>query len=181
MVRVRIAGPRSLLDRTLTVLQDLGVLHVDRPPVLEGDTRDRAIARPRRHVERSLADVETALTRLQVPDDTHVHGEIPASAPEAACRARRVRRRADALTVRRASFEGERALLLRYREFFQVFEALTGYELTWPDGRAKRCHARRDWLTPWNNEWRPVLSPISPKSDEHYRNASVRSICGSST
>ena len=88
-------------------------------------TRDRAIARPRRHVERSLADVETALTRLQVPDDTHVHGEIPASAPEAACRARRVRRRADALTVRRASFEGERALLLRYREFFQVFEALT--------------------------------------------------------
>src|SRR5574342_377891 len=136
MVRVRIAGPRSLLDRTLTVLQDLGVLHVDRPPVPEGATPDRAIARQRRHVERSIADVETALARLEVPDDSRAQAEIPASAPEAACRARRVRRRADALTVRRASFEEERALLLRYREFFQVFEALAGHELTWPDGQA---------------------------------------------
>ena len=68
MVRVRIAGPRSLLDRTLTVLQDLNVLHVDRPPVPESAMPDRAIARQRRHVERGLADVETALARLQVPD-----------------------------------------------------------------------------------------------------------------
>ena len=137
MVRVRIAGPRSLLDRTLTVLQDLNVLHVDRPPVPESAMPDRAIARQRRHVERGLADVETALARLQVPDDTHAaQAENPASAPEAASRARRVRRRADALATRRASLEEEHALLLRYREFFQVFEALAGNELTWPGGQA---------------------------------------------
>ena len=135
MVRVRIAGPRPLLDRTLTVLQDLGVLHVDRPPVPERATPDRVIARERRHVERSLADVETALNGLQVPVDTHAQGESPPSAPDAVRRARHVRRRADVLTARRASLEEERALLLRYREFFQVFQALVGHELTWPDGQ----------------------------------------------
>ena len=81
MVRVRIAGPRSILDRTLTVLQDLGVLHVDRPPLPERATPDRAIARERRHVERSLVDVETALTRLQLPVDTHPRGEAPCRRP----------------------------------------------------------------------------------------------------
>jgi len=135
MVRVRIAGPRSLLDTTLTVVQDLGVLHIDRPPVPESAMTDHVIARQRRHVERSLADVETALARLEVPGDTQAHGDIPASAPEAVRRARRVRRRADALTVTRASLEEQRSLLLRYGEFFRVFEALAGYELTWPDGQ----------------------------------------------
>jgi vacuolar-type H+-ATPase subunit I/STV1 len=60
MLRVRIAGPRSLLDRTLTVLQDLGVLHVDRPSVQDDRTPDRAVIRERRHIEQCLSDVETA-------------------------------------------------------------------------------------------------------------------------
>ena len=136
MVRVRIAGPRTLLGRTLTVLQDLGVLHVDRPPVPEGAISERAIARERRHVQRSVADVETALSCLDVPPDTEAKAEIPPSAPAAVCRARRVRRRADAVTAKRASLEEERALLLRYREFFKVFEVLAGQEVTWPDGQA---------------------------------------------
>jgi V/A-type H+-transporting ATPase subunit I len=135
MIRVRIAGPRTLLDRTLTVLQDLGVLHVDRPPVDDSRISDRSIARQRRHAERSLVDVETALTRLEVPVAIPAQGEAPLSAPEAVRRARHVRRRADALSVKRTSLEEERALLLRYREFFQVFEALVGHELTWPDGQ----------------------------------------------
>ena len=51
-------------------------------------------------------------------------------------RARRVRRRADALAAAASSLEDERRMLLRYREFFQAFEALAGRELTWPDGQA---------------------------------------------
>lgn len=33
MTRVRIAGPRALLNRTLHLLQDLEVVHVVRPPI----------------------------------------------------------------------------------------------------------------------------------------------------
>jgi V/A-type H+-transporting ATPase subunit I len=136
MMRVRIAGPRTLLDPTLGVLQDLGVLHVDRPRVVEGATPDNGLARERRHVTRCLADVETALDRLRVAADSTTRPDRPVSPAAAARRARRLRRRADALAMAQSRLEGERASLLRYREFFQVFEALAGHELTWPDGQA---------------------------------------------
>jgi V/A-type H+-transporting ATPase subunit I len=136
MMRVRIAGPRPLLDPTLGVLQDLAVLHVDRPRVVESAAPDRAVARERRHVARCLADVETALERLSVAVDSSARPEGPALAAGAVRRARRARRRADRLTQAQSRLEDERALLLRYREFFQVFEALAGHELTWPDGQA---------------------------------------------
>jgi V/A-type H+-transporting ATPase subunit I len=136
MIRVRIAGPRPLLDSTLGVLQDLGVLHVDRPRAVEGAAPDRAVARERRHVTRCLADVETALERLAVAGDSSPRGERPAGAAAAVRRARRARRRADRLALAQSRLEDERASLLRYREFFQVFEALAGHELTWPDGQA---------------------------------------------
>ncbi len=136
MMRVRIAGPRTRLDPTLGVLQDLGALHVDRPRVIEGAAPDRTVARERRHVERCLADVETALERLRVPVDSGALAERPLSSASAARRARRIRRRAEALESAKARLEHERALLLRYREFFQVFESLAGGELTWPDGQA---------------------------------------------
>jgi V/A-type H+-transporting ATPase subunit I len=136
MMRVRIAGPRPLLDSTLGVLQDLGVLHVDRPDVVEGTAPDEALPRERRHVTRCLADVETALERLRVAVDSTARPERPAVPSAAARRARRVRRRAEAVALAQSRLEDERALLLRYREFFQVFETLAGHELTWPDGQA---------------------------------------------
>jgi V/A-type H+-transporting ATPase subunit I len=136
MMRVRIAGPRPLLDATLGVLQDLGVLHVDRPPVVEGAAPDTSLTRDRRHVTRCLADVETALERLGVGVNAKARPERPARPAVAARRARRLRRRADALALAQSRLDGERASLLRYREFFQVFEALAGHELTWPDGQA---------------------------------------------
>ena len=136
MVRVRIAGPRARLDQTLGVLQDLGVLHVDRPSVVAGAAPDRSLARERRHVERCLADVETARERLRVPGHPSAPFEQPQSPAAAARRARRIRRRAEALASALSRLEGERALLLRYREFVHVFEALSGHELTWPDGQA---------------------------------------------
>ena len=136
MVRVRIAGPLPLLEGTLIALQDVGVLHVDRPRVPANATADRAIARQQRHVERTLVDVETALGRLQVPLDIRPRREALSWGAKALRRARYLRRRADNLAVKRSSLEEERALLLRYREFFQAFEALAGQELTWPDGQA---------------------------------------------
>ena len=136
MIRVRIAGPRPLLERTLAVVQDLGVLHVDRPRVPDGRGPDTGVMRERRHVERCLIDVETALDRLHLPVDATASANQPYSAPQAARRARRARRRSDALTLATSSLEDERSLLLRYQEFFQAFEALVGHELTWPDGQA---------------------------------------------
>lgn len=135
MVRVRIAGPRPLLDRTLALLQDLCVLHVDRPHLPHVIGTDTLASRERRHVERCLLDVETALDRLHVPGDSApLLQPIP---PQTAIRrARRVRRRAEALALEAAALEDERILLVRYREFFAVFETLIGHELAWPDEQA---------------------------------------------
>jgi V/A-type H+-transporting ATPase subunit I len=136
MTRVRIAGPRPLLDRTLAVLQDLGVLHVDRPHVCDRGPEDQALRRERRHVVRCLSDVEAALECLHPPVNAKTRAEPPLSAAKIVRRARRVRHQAEALTQSRASLEEERSGLIRYHEFFEVFEVMAGHELTWPDGQA---------------------------------------------
>jgi V/A-type H+-transporting ATPase subunit I len=136
MVRARIAGPRPLLDRTLAVIQDLGILHVDAPHISSAGRLERALRRERRHLERTLVDVETAIERLRLPGGLSGGGSVPLPPAEAVRRARRVRRRADALAAAASTLEGERVQLLRYHEFFQVFEALAGRQLTWPDGQA---------------------------------------------
>ena len=144
MIRVRIAGPRALLDRTLVTLQDLAMVHVDRPPVGDPGVPDETVTREGRHVTRCLADVEAALDRLRVPADAdasaptrRVHEpSAPSMVAAEIRRARNVRRQADALALATSALEDERSLLLRYREFFQAFEALVGHELTWPDGQA---------------------------------------------
>jgi V/A-type H+-transporting ATPase subunit I len=136
MVRVRIAGPRALLDRTLTLLQDIGVLHVVRPRVPDDRSYSRTIVRERRHIERCLHDVESALTRLHLPVDANAPGLPPASSVSAARRARRVRRHADALAVAERELDEERSLLHRYREFFKAFAPLVAQERIWPDGQA---------------------------------------------
>jgi V/A-type H+-transporting ATPase subunit I len=87
-------------------------------------------------VEHCLADVETVLERLRIPPDLDARPEVPPSPARTARRARRIRRRAETLALTRSSLEEERSLLQRYQEFFQVFKALAGHELTWPDGQA---------------------------------------------
>jgi len=136
MIRVQIAGPRPLLDPALATIQDLGVLHMDRPHVPDQRPPDSTVVRERRHVEGCLLDVETALDRLHVPSARSAALASPLSPAITVRRARRVRRRAESLAHTQAALEDERRLLLRYREFFQAFEALVGQELTWPDGQA---------------------------------------------
>ncbi|HET9271159.1 MAG TPA: V-type ATPase 116kDa subunit family protein [Vicinamibacterales bacterium] len=133
MLRVRIAGPRARLGETLAAIQDLGVLHVDRPDVRGDPKPDSRWLRERHHFEHALQDVETVLARLQwsamtTPDVTPVGAT-------AVRRARRVRRRIDALSVSGAALDDERSMLLRYQEFFRAFEPLIGHELAWPDGQ----------------------------------------------
>jgi V/A-type H+-transporting ATPase subunit I len=136
MMRVRIAGPRPLLDATLGLLQDLGVLHVDRPHVVEETAPDPVLARERGHVTRCLADVETALERVRLAVDPSARAERPAAPLAAVRRARRARRLAERLWLAQSRLDDERAVLLRYREFLQVFESLAGHELTWADGQS---------------------------------------------
>ncbi|HUL73337.1 MAG TPA: hypothetical protein VLT86_09570 [Vicinamibacterales bacterium] len=138
MLRVRIAGPRPQLEPTLALLQDLGVLHIDQPHVPGAQAPDRDAWRARRHFEHILLDVEGALERLGAPPAGNQGPAMPppGSLARAAHHARRIRRRAETLAAAQAALDDERSLLLRYREFFQVFEALVGHELTWPDGQA---------------------------------------------
>jgi len=133
MTRVRIAGPRVLLDGTLRVLQDLEVVHVVRPaiPGPHGAPVDRESLRLRR----ILDDDETALRLLQAsPSSGAPPGAV--ALPRAAALARRTRRSAERIARALAALEDERNVLLRYEEFFAAFDSLLGHELAWPDGRA---------------------------------------------
>jgi V/A-type H+-transporting ATPase subunit I len=136
MARLRIAGPRPRLDEVLGAVQDTGLLHLDRPRAPYAAPPDRPLARERRHVERCLVDIETALDRLQVPGPVSPSAVAAPLSRDTLRRARRIRRDADRLVRARTNLEDERVLLLRYREFFQAFESLVGHELTWPDGQA---------------------------------------------
>ncbi|HEU5169457.1 MAG TPA: hypothetical protein VFU46_02905, partial [Gemmatimonadales bacterium] len=128
MVRLRVLGPRARLPEVIRVVQDVGVLHLAPPPErpqLEGFLMSPADARRRRAIARAIDEVEGALAGLGA-------GTARAAAPPAGVAdfarwtrvAHRVRRRVGALAGRAAALEEERALLARYRDFFEAFEAL---------------------------------------------------------
>jgi len=135
MTRIRIAGPRTLLERTLRLLQDLEIVHVTAP--LVGGHPERGapdVESPR--LRRVLEDAEAALRALGVPAGEELPATPPQSLPRAALLARRTRRKAEALARQQSALADERVLLLRYREFFRAFAPLLDRELTWPDGHA---------------------------------------------
>ncbi|MGO8995566.1 MAG: V-type ATP synthase subunit I [Polyangiaceae bacterium] len=133
MTRVRIAGPRALLDRTLHLLQDLEVVHVVRPPIRQLHApRDRET----RRLRRALEDDEAALRCLGVSLSANTPRAASVSLPRGAALARRTRRKAERIARALSALEDERSVLLRYQEFFRAFEPLFGSELAWPDGRA---------------------------------------------
>jgi V/A-type H+-transporting ATPase subunit I len=152
MTRVRLAGPRDRLDRTLRALQDLEIVHVARPSLPRLQVSAPARSREGRHLPRALEDVETALQLLAAPrahagkregdrpsraaSAPHAPAAEPRSLPAAVLFARRTRRRAERLARAITALEDERVLLLRYQAFFRAFEPLLGHELTWPDGHA---------------------------------------------
>ena len=132
MARVRIAGPRALLDATLAVVQDVGALHVARAPRTEPvPASDEA-----EPLARILADVEAALVALRASAAGWAKPAPPESLARARLFARRARRRAARIAASLTALDDERALLLRYQEFFAAFEPLHGRADAWRDGRA---------------------------------------------
>lgn len=135
MTRVRIAGPRSLLDATLRLLQDLEVVHVVRPAI-PGTHPLPPDGEPRR-LRRILDDDEAALRSLKAT--LAAPGKAPAvtiDLPRSAALARRTRRKAERIALALSKLEDERLVLLRYQEFLSAFEPLLDREITWPDGHA---------------------------------------------
>ena len=135
MTRVRIAGPRSLLDATLRLLQDLEVVHVVRPAI--PGTHPLPPDGEARRLRRILDDAEAALRSLK--SSLAAPGKAPAvtiDLPRSAALARRTRRKAERIALALSKLEDERLVLLRYQEFLSAFEPLLDREITWPDGHA---------------------------------------------
>jgi V/A-type H+-transporting ATPase subunit I len=126
MVHVRVMGPRPRLGEVLTVVQDVGLLHVAPAPEtgpLHFRTLTTAESRRRRQVLRILEDIEAVL-------DESAQKAPPGGSPTTpecarwARLARRVRRTLARIDRKIAALEEEQALLERYQGFFAAFEAL---------------------------------------------------------
>jgi V/A-type H+-transporting ATPase subunit I len=130
MAKVRVLGARDRLDETLRALQDFGLLHL-------GDASDEAGVRPlplptrearrRRQLAAMIEDVDAALRELGGAEGAAEHAPS-ANRPPPLARwarlARRTRLAADRLARRRAALDEERALILKYRDFFSTFLSL---------------------------------------------------------
>jgi V/A-type H+-transporting ATPase subunit I len=141
---VRIFGPRERLADVLRALQDLSLLHLAAPAGAPAVGLDRAQLgsrqeRERRHLGRLLSDVDACLTELNVARA----GSLRA-APRAALAdfvrwarlGRRVRREAEQLRTRLLALEEEKALILKYQQFFSAFRSLLEAETRWPTATA---------------------------------------------
>ena len=164
MCRVRLLGPRELLDRVLADLQDFGRVQLDEVFTYEGlvpvrlSTRE---ARERRQLARVAEDAEVAMRLLGVgaaraasPSDA---APSSPSFPQCARAAHRTRRFAERVDARRAELEDERNLLARYRDFFEAFRVqltelagssrLSVYGVTLPAAERSRVDAISDALS----------------------------------
>ncbi len=157
MSRIRVLGPRAALPETLSLLQDSGVMHlsdarehrtelgpVESRPV--ASRRTRQLDRLRQRVQWALdaipaSDVRQAARPMSLGRDERGARESNGAADDAclarwARLARRTRRSADAIRMRVARREEERELLLRYRDFFLVFQAVLEAADGWKNARA---------------------------------------------
>jgi V/A-type H+-transporting ATPase subunit I len=132
MEKVRLLGPRPRLADLLSALQDAGVLHLadaSRAGPLEGMALTPRQERMQRQLRRALEDIDAALAGLHGAGKraSRAAAGPPESFALTARRARRARRAADRIAVRSAALTEERALILKYRDFFAAFEsALAG-------------------------------------------------------
>ena len=142
MSKVRVLGPRERLPDVVRALQDLSLLHLSPPSVMPGEPLDRAQLakreeRERRYLQRVLADIEAALADLPPP------GSVKAArAPDSSGLVRwarlawRVRREAERLRLQVIALDEERALILKYQQFFSAFRTLLEAETRWPNATA---------------------------------------------
>jgi len=140
MSKVRILGPRERLPDVLRSLQDLSLLHLAPPePTPDAPLGRAALSaseeRERRHLQQVLADIDAAMNELQL----RLSLAAAASQPDFVRWARlawRVRREAERLRLQIVALEEEKALILKYQQFFSAFRALLEAETHWPNATA---------------------------------------------
>ncbi len=129
MSKVRVLGPRDLMDDVLRVLQDFGLVHltgVESTAGVEPRSLSARERRKRKQLRRILEDIEAALAGLGAGGGgTRPGPESPDPEDFAvwARMARRVRRRVESLNERAASLQEEEALILKYRGYLAAFES----------------------------------------------------------
>jgi V/A-type H+-transporting ATPase subunit I len=124
MTRVRVMGPRARLADALTTIQDVGVLHLSATPeypALHRSILAAAQVRRRRQLARVLQDIDAVLG--EAPVGPSGAPGVPACARWARL-ARRTRRELARLDEKAAGLREEHAMLLRFQDFFAVFESL---------------------------------------------------------
>ena len=137
MAKVRILGPRDHLEDVLRVLQDLSLVHLASPeaePLARVELTPQQ-ERERRHLGSALEDVERSLAALSVAD---VAAPVPAAVSREdlarwARLASRIRRETERLAARSTALEEERALIMKYQQFFSTFRTLLESETRWPN------------------------------------------------
>lgn len=138
MARVRLMGPRRLLGATLEALQDVGLLHLERPtttgchPVGRTPEEEKEAAA----LTALVADLEAVL-RLMEPlreggRAGPVHG---AELAGWAARAKEILALLEAVAEEARQLEEERALLVRYRSVLRGFEPLLAHAAQNPAAR----------------------------------------------
>lgn len=138
MARIRVLGPRSMLDATLTALQDLGLVHLARAAPV-APLRPVELAPREERLRRRLAtmqeDLEAVLAQVGGALPPPVAAAAPPDISELARWARRsarLRRELTGLEARRRALEEERADLVRFERFAVVFRALRAGVATGP-------------------------------------------------
>jgi V/A-type H+-transporting ATPase subunit I len=139
MAKVRVLGPRDRLPDVLRSLQRAGVLHLT-PPTAAAPLQHTQLTareeRERRHLLEAMEDVDAALEQLRpllppAPKPLPAETAAPGDLPRWVHLARRVRRATDGLRTRAAAIEEERALILKYQDFFSAFRPLLENEAKW--------------------------------------------------
>jgi V/A-type H+-transporting ATPase subunit I len=143
MIRLRILGPRDRLDEVFDALQDLGVIHLAEPtapvPGVSAVELTAAQRREQRQLRRALDHIEHALRGLGLHSGPAARAVPRATRGAFARWARlgwRVRRAADRQSAREAALQEERALILKYQQFFGAFRALLESKGRWPSATA---------------------------------------------
>jgi V/A-type H+-transporting ATPase subunit I len=130
MAKVRLLGARARLADVLASLQELGVLHLGDAATTES-LQPLALTprqqRLHRQLEQILEDIDTALATFGNVSRRTASAAKEAPLPCVARDARRARLAAERIATRSAALAEEKALILKYRDFFAAFEnALAG-------------------------------------------------------
>jgi V/A-type H+-transporting ATPase subunit I len=154
MAKVRILGPRDRLPDVLRSLQTLSVLHLTPPtaaaPLAPAQLSSRQ-DRERRYLLAGMDDVDAALGELK-PSLAAPGRPGPAAKVATADLARwvrlarRVRRSTDRLKARATALDEERALILKYQEFFSAFRPLLENESRWKNATVYHVLLKRGEL-----------------------------------